>query len=71
MKRADGEELPADLLDALRTVGANVSELSERRRRMLAQRLRAIADALPAEDPANRAVLRDLRRVCEVLELAD
>jgi hypothetical protein len=70
VKHSDVDALRPELLDALQAVGVDPAELTGPRRRYVAKRLRAIVEALPARDGPNRATVRELLALCDVLERA-
>jgi hypothetical protein len=67
-----GEAVASDAetraLEALAGAGVDPGSLSPRQRSDVAARLRRVVDALPAAGGANRAVVRDLTALAELLE---
>jgi hypothetical protein len=63
---SESSKLPA--LRALEAVGLDVAILTSRHRRFVARRVRAVIAALPAQDGPNRAMIRDLLALADLLE---
>jgi len=61
----------ARALAALAAAGIDLTALGSRSRRQVARQIRSVVEVLPADDGPNRATVRDLLALADMLEQDD